>query len=160
MIYQAYKIRNFCFCLANLLPILNFSCKRWWLSRILLLLFLSTFANLVEGLFSGIFYVTLEIDMIMPQWRLGYDILEVGLAPPKELIVNYNLTCGCQSRQGSSGADGLVGTCTYRSGCRLKNVRVLHWQGVGTQSGLFQKRAADLGPHYLSLLFTYYFIFF
>ena len=82
------------------------------------------------------------------------------IAPPKELIVNYNLTCGCRSRQGSSGADGLVGTWTYRSGCLLKNVRVLHWQGVGTQSGLFQKRAADLGPHYLSLLFTYYFIFF
>ena len=29
------------------------------------------------------------------------------IAPPKELIVNYNLTCGCRSRQGSSGADSL-----------------------------------------------------
>ena len=36
------------------------------------------FHNLVEGLFSGIFYVTLEIDMIMPQWRLGYDNHGVG----------------------------------------------------------------------------------
>ena len=33
-------------------------------------------------------------------------------------------TEGAHSMQGSSGADGLVGTCTYRSGCLLKNVRV------------------------------------
>ena len=38
-------------CQANLLPILNFSCKSWWLPLLFLLLFLSTFANLVEGLF-------------------------------------------------------------------------------------------------------------
>ena len=35
---------------ANLLPILNFSCKSWRLSLLFLLLFLSTFANLVEGI--------------------------------------------------------------------------------------------------------------
>ena len=36
------------------------------------------FRQLGRRLVSGIFYVTLEIDMIMLQWRLGYDNLEVG----------------------------------------------------------------------------------
>ena len=36
------------------------------------------FRQLGRRLVSGIFYVTLEIDMIMPQWRFGYDNLEVG----------------------------------------------------------------------------------
>ena len=36
------------------------------------------FCQLGIRLFLGIFYVTVEIDIIMPQWRLRYDNLEVG----------------------------------------------------------------------------------
>ena len=111
-------------CQANLLPILNFSCKSWWLLLLFLLLFLSTFANLVEGLFYrnllcnisclGICLVLLYLHFLTDRnWHdnapMDVRLWQPGgwIAPPKELIVNYNLTCGCRSRRGSPGADDL-----------------------------------------------------
>ena len=81
------------------------------------------------------------------------------IAPPKELIVNYNLTCGCRSWQGSSGADGLVGTCTYRSGCLLKNVRVLHWQGVGHRAACSRSEQL-IWVHIICLFYLLIILFF
>ena len=44
--------------------------------------------------------------MIMPQWRLGYDNWRLD-SPTEGAHSRLLPTCGCRSRQGSSGADGL-----------------------------------------------------
>ena len=46
------------------------------------------------------------------------------IAPPKELIVDYNRPVGAGHGRGRLVQTVFVGTCTYRSGCLLKNARV------------------------------------
>ena len=48
------------------------------------------------------------------------------IAPLKELIVDYNRPVGAGHGRGRLVQTVFVGTCTCRSGCLLKNARVLH----------------------------------
>ena len=48
------------------------------------------------------------------------------IAPPKELIVDYNRPVGAGRGWGRLVQTVFVVTCTYRSGCLLKNAGVLH----------------------------------